>query len=95
SSPTARSFARACAVRAAEHAAAAPAEAAPRAVEMAAGGERRARAAEVSEDPYGASQGGAVCAYIAAMTAFCSGGMGGYDAEREWQARWLARELKL
>jgi hypothetical protein len=62
---------------------------------MAADADRRARAAEVTDDAHVAAHGGAVCAYIAAMTALRTGGPEAHDAERAWQAGWLSRELEL
>jgi len=95
SGKTARRFARDCAERAAEHAGvAAPADSRI-AAQMAADGDTRARAAEESEDPYVAAHGSAVSAYIAAATALRVGGIERHEAEREWQAAWLARELRL
>jgi len=90
---SARRFARACAVRAAEHAVAAPPAAAAIAAAMAASGDRRASAAEAGEDPYVAAHGAAVSAYISAMTALRAGGPERHEAERDWQAEWLAEVL--
>jgi hypothetical protein len=66
-----------------------------RSVGMAADGSRRAIAAASTTDPYIAAQGGAVAAYIAAMTALRVGGRPAYDAERVHQADWMARALDL
>jgi hypothetical protein len=95
SSATARSFARACAGRAALHAEAAAPAVARVAAGMAGDGDTRASAAEGSDDPYVAAHGAAVSAYISAMTAARVGGRELHDAEREWQAAWLVRELGL
>ena len=46
--------------------------------------------AEESDDPYVAAHGGAVSAYISAMTALRVGGRERHEAERDWQADWLA-----
>ena len=92
---SARTFARVCAGRAAEHAVVAPADEAEIAAAMAADGDARARAAEATDDPYVAAHGGAVSAYISAMTALRVGGRDRHEAEREWQADWLARALDL
>lgn len=92
---SARAFARSCAEGADQHAAvAAPADA-PLATGMAADAATRAGAAEGSSDPYVATQGAAVCAYIAAMTAARVGGRKAHDAEPVWQGEWLAGELGL
>jgi hypothetical protein len=66
-----------------------------RPVGMASDGARRALAATASADAYVAAQGGAVAAYIAAMTALRVGGQGAHDAERGRQADWLADSLEL
>lgn len=92
---SARGFARACAGRARVHAAAAPAADAEIAAMMAADGDARASAAEASDDPYVAAHGGAVSAYISAMTALRVGGRERHEAERDWQADWLADALEL
>jgi hypothetical protein len=123
----AKAFARACAARAARHAAeplraAGYADAAavldegsdlPRVREltaelwdrlpasaripmgMASDGALRALTASESGDDYVAAHGGAVCAYIAAMTALRVAGRERHDSERAWQADWLARTLGL
>jgi hypothetical protein len=62
---------------------------------MASDGALRALTATGSEDPYVAAHGGAVSAYIAAMTALRVAGAERYEAERAWQAEWLARTLEL
>jgi hypothetical protein len=62
---------------------------------MASDGALRALTATESGDPYVAAHGGAVSAYIAAMTAQRVAGREGHDAERAWQADWLARTLEL
>ncbi|HKZ15776.1 MAG TPA: hypothetical protein VJL81_18215 [Solirubrobacterales bacterium] len=95
SAPVAKDFAEACAARAAEHAAMAPAEVARVAAGMAADGATRAETARATGDPYVAAHGAAVCAYISAMTALRAGGRERHDDEREWQAEWLLRELAL
>lgn len=92
---TAQAFARACAERAADHAADAELDQAPLAAAMAADGDTRAQAAEATDDPYVAAHGGAVSAYIAAMTALRVGGIERHEAERDWQVDWLTRELGL
>jgi len=92
---TAKRLARACAERAVELAATAGPDDARVVAAMAADCETRACAAEESDDPYVAAQGGAVSAYIAAMTALRAGGIERHEAEREWQAEWLNRELRL
>jgi hypothetical protein len=94
SAGTAKAFAAVCASRAAEHAATAAADARV-AAGMAADGATRAEAARTTRDPYVAAHGAAVCAYIAAMTALRAGGLDRHDAERDWQAEWLLRELGL
>jgi hypothetical protein len=93
--PVAKDLAEACASRAAEHAATAPAALARVAAGMAADGATRAAAARATSDPYVAAHGAAVSAYIAAMTALRAGGRERHDAERDWQAEWLLRELGL
>jgi len=90
---TAKSFAGACAGRAAEHAAAARPDEARVAAGMAADGATRANTAEASADAYVAAHGAAVSAYIAAMTALRVAGREAFDAERAWQADWLTAEL--
>ena len=50
---------------------------------------------EASDDPYVAAHGGALSAYIAAMTALRVGGRERHEAERDRQALWLIRELSL
>lgn len=92
---SARAFARACAEQAANHASAAAPADAQIAAAMAADGDSRARAAEATDDPYVAAHGGAVSAYIAAMTALRAGGIERHEAERDWQVDWLTRELGL
>jgi hypothetical protein len=66
-----------------------------RPVGMASDGARRALAATDSGDAYVVAQGGAVAAYIAAMTAARVGGQSAHDAERSRQAGWLADALAL
>ena len=62
---------------------------------MASDGALRALTATESGDHYVAAHGGAVSAYIAAMTALRVAGRERHDAERAWQADWLARTLEL
>ena len=62
---------------------------------MASDGALRALTATESSDHYVAAHGGAVSAYIAAMTALRVAGRDRYDDERVCQADWLARELDL
>ncbi len=62
---------------------------------MASDGALRALTATASSDCYVAAHGGAVSAYIAAMTALRVAGRDRYDDERVWQADWLGRELGL
>jgi hypothetical protein len=62
---------------------------------MASDGALRALTATESRDPYVAAHGGAVSAYIAAMTALRVAGRDRHDAERAWQADWLIRTLDL
>lgn len=62
---------------------------------MASDGALRALTATASGDHYVAAHGGAVSAYIAAMTALRVAGRERHDAERAWQADWLARTLEL
>ncbi len=95
SPPCAKDFAESCAARAAEHAASASAEASRVAAGMAADGATRAEAARSTSDPYVAAHGAAVSAYISAMTALRAGGRERHDAERDWQGKWLIRELSL
>lgn len=95
SAPVAKEFATTCAARADDHSRTAPRAVAAVATGMAADGARRAEAARATSDPYVASHGAAVCAYISAMTALRAGGRERHDAEREWQADWLLRELSL
>jgi hypothetical protein len=64
-------------------------------VGMASDGCIRALVATASDDHYIAAHGGAVSAYIAAMTAQRVGGPEQATAERAWQADWLTRELRL
>jgi hypothetical protein len=66
-----------------------------RPVGMASDGCIRALVATASDDHYIAAHGSAVSAYIAAMTARRVGGAEADDAERTWQADWLAVELGL
>jgi hypothetical protein len=66
-----------------------------RPVGMASDGARRALAATDSRDDYVVAQGGAVAAYIAAMTALRTGGQAAHDAERSRQAAWLVDALAL
>ena len=56
---------------------------------MASDGALRALTATESGDHYVAAHGGAVSAYIAAMTALRVAGRERHDAERAWQADWL------
>lgn len=95
SAACAKDFAEACAVRAAQHAAAASIEDSQVAIGMAADGATRAEAARSTSDPYVAAHGAAVSAYISAMTALRAGGRELHDVERDWQARWLLDELSL
>jgi hypothetical protein len=95
SAPVAKDFAEACALRAEEHAATAPAEVAAGLAGMAGDGVAAAAAARATGVPYAAARGAAVCAYIAAMTALRAGGREWHDSEREWQAQWLLRGLAL
>jgi hypothetical protein len=62
---------------------------------MASDGALRAMSARTSQDRYEAAQGGAVCGYIAAMTAGHAGGLEALEEERAWQAAWLADRLEL
>jgi hypothetical protein len=62
---------------------------------MASDGALRALTATDSSDGYVAAHGGAVSAYIAAMTALRVAGRERYDDERAWQADWLTRTLEL
>ena len=55
----------------------------------------RAITATESDDHYVAAHGGAVSAYIAAMTALRVAGRERHDEERAWQADWLVRTLEL
>lgn len=64
-------------------------------VGMASDGAARALTAEASRDPYVNAHGGAVSAYIAALTAMRVHGPDALEAERAWQAEWLGRELEL
>jgi hypothetical protein len=66
-----------------------------RPVGMASDGARRALAATGSQDAYVVAQGGAVAAYIAAMTALRTGGQSAHHAERSRQAAWLFDALAL
>jgi hypothetical protein len=62
-------------------------------VGMASDAALRALTAEASGEPYVSAHGGAVCAYIAAMTALRTAGEAALERERSWQADWLGREL--
>lgn len=62
---------------------------------MASDGAIRALTAQASDDPYVSAHGGAVSAYIAALTAMRVSGADALERERAWQADWLGRELAL
>jgi hypothetical protein len=66
-----------------------------RTVGMASDAAGSALSASASDDAYVAAKGAAEASYIAAMVAESIGGAAAYEAERERQADWLARELGL
>ena len=62
---------------------------------MASDGAIRALTARAADSRYVAANGGAVSAYIAAATAGRAQGRAALEAERAWQAAWLAERLGL